>query len=50
LSSFYIKKINIWKAYIFKNNNSKADGIENNEVPLIYVEELTGLKFKIPSK
>lgn len=42
----YIKKTDTWKAYIFQNNTSKADGIENNEVPLTVVEELTGLKNK----
>jgi endonuclease G len=42
----YIKRTNIWKAYIFINNTSKPDGIENNEVTLLAVEELTGLKFK----
>jgi endonuclease G len=42
----YIKKTDTWKAYIFQNNTSKADGIENNEVPLAAVEKLTGLKFK----
>jgi endonuclease G len=43
----YIKKTNTWKAYIFQNNTSKADGIENNEVTVAAVEKLTGLKFKL---
>lgn len=43
---FYIKKTDEWKAYIFANTTEKADGIENNEVSVAAVEELTGLKFK----
>lgn len=42
----YIKKTDVWKAYIFENNLSKADGIENNEVSVDVVEKLTGFKFK----
>lgn len=43
----YIKKTNTWKAYIFNNNTSKADGIINNEVTVADVEKLTGLKIKL---
>lgn len=42
----HIKKTNTWKAYIFNNDLSKADGIDNNEVKVSDVEKLTGLKFK----
>jgi endonuclease G len=43
----YIKSKNEWKAYIFNNDQSKADGIENNEVKVKEVEKLTNFKFKI---
>ena len=43
----YIKSKNEWKAYIFNNDQSKADGIENNEVDIKEVEKLTNFKFKI---
>ena len=43
----YIKSKKEWKAYIFNNDQSKADGIENNEVKLKEVEKLTNFKFKI---
>lgn len=42
----YIKKTKIFTAYIFNNDDSKPDGIENNIVPLEAVEKLTGYKFK----
>ena len=43
----YIKKNNEYRAYIFNNDQSKADGIENNKVDLIEVEKLTNFKFKL---
>jgi endonuclease G len=43
----YIKSKKEWKAYIFNNDQSKADGIENNEVKVKEVEKLTNFKFKI---
>jgi endonuclease G len=43
----YIKSKKEWKAYIFTNDQSKADGIENNEVDIKEVEKLTNFKFKI---
>lgn len=43
----YIKRKKEWKAYIFNNDQSKADGIENNEVKVKEVEKLTNFKFKI---
>jgi hypothetical protein len=33
-------------AYIFENNTSKPNGIEDNLVPVKEVEKLTGLKFR----
>ena len=32
-------------AYLFKNDSSKPDGIENNKVPLSQITKLTGFKF-----
>jgi endonuclease G len=42
----YVKRAKLWKAYIFKNDSSKQDGIENNEVAVAEVEKLTGFKFQ----
>ena len=42
----YIKKTNEWFAYLFNNDISKADGIDNNKVTVIEIEKLTGFKFK----
>lgn len=42
----YIKKTNKYLAYIFNNDTSKPDGIENNKVELKQIEQLTNLKFK----
>ena len=42
----HIKKTNEWSAYLFENNLSKADGIDNNKVTVKDIEKLTGLKFK----
>ena len=42
----YIKKSNEWMAFIFENDLSNPDGINNNKVDLIDIEKLTGLKFK----
>ena len=42
----YIKQTNTYKAYIFNNDTSKPDGMENNEVTVADVEKLTGFKFK----
>lgn len=43
----YIKKSNEYRAYIFNNDQSKADGIENNKVDISEVEKLTNFKFKL---
>jgi endonuclease G len=42
----YTKKTNEWMAYLFDNDQSSPDGINNNKVDLIDIEKLTGLKFK----
>ena len=33
-------------AFLFDNNTSKPDGINNNQVDKIDIEKLTGFKFK----
>ena len=42
----YVKASNEWFAYLFENDQSKPDGINNNRVDLGDIEKLTGLKFK----
>jgi endonuclease G len=42
----YIKKTKEFRAYIFNNDTSKPNGIDDNKVTLESVEKLTGLKFK----
>jgi endonuclease G, mitochondrial len=42
----YIEKTKEWKAYLFDNNTSKPDGIENNQVDVKVIEKLTGFKFR----
>jgi endonuclease G len=42
----HIKASNEWYAYLFENDQSKPDGINNNKVDLVDIEKLTGLKFK----
>lgn len=42
----YVKKTNEWFAYLFENNTSKPDGINNNKVLVSDIEKLTGFKFK----
>lgn len=42
----HAKKSNEWLAFIFDNDTTKADGLNNNKVDLIDVEKLTGFKFK----
>jgi endonuclease G len=42
----YIKEINTYTAYLFDNNITKADGIENNKVEVSLIEQITGFKFK----
>ncbi len=42
----YVKASNEWMAFLFENDQSKPDGINNNKVDLKDIEKLTGLKFK----
>ena len=42
----YFKQPNKYVAYLFKNDGSKPDGIDNNEVKLEKITELTGFKFR----
>ena len=42
----YIAKSKEWFAYLFDNNTSKPDGLNNNKVTISDIEKLTGLKFK----
>ena len=44
----YFKKENQWMCFVFDNDNSKPDGLKNNEVDMEYITELTGFKFKKP--
>jgi endonuclease G len=41
----YVVKTKQWHAYLFNNDLSKADGIQNNLVTKAYIEKLTGFKF-----
>ena len=42
----YIKKTNEWIFFLFENDLSNPDGINNNKVLREDIEKLTGLKFK----
>jgi endonuclease G len=42
----HILKTNQWLAYLFNNDTSHPDGIENNKVSLETIEKLTNFKFK----
>ena len=42
----YVKASNEWMFFLFENDQSNPDGINNNKVDLIDIEKLTGLKFK----
>ena len=42
----YIKKTNEWMFFLFENDLSNPDGINNNKVLREDIEKLTGLKFK----
>jgi len=42
----YTKKTNEWSAFLFDNNQTKADGLKNNEVSVSDITKLTGFKFK----
>jgi endonuclease G len=42
----HVKKTNEWFFYLFENDQSKPDGINNNKVLRGDIEKLTGLKFQ----
>jgi endonuclease G len=42
----HIKKTKEWMFFLFENDQSKPDGINNNKVTKEDIEKLTGLKFK----
>lgn len=42
----HIKKTNEWFFFLFENDQSKPDGINNNKVLRSEIEKLTGFKFK----
>jgi endonuclease G len=42
----HYKKQNVWKAFLFKNDTSKPDGLTNNEVTVQEITNLTGFKFR----
>lgn len=44
----YFKKEDTWMCFVFENNDSKPDGLKNNEVDMEYITELTGFTFKKP--
>ena len=44
----YFKKEDSWMCFVFDNNDSKPDGLKNNEVDMEYITELTGFKFMKP--
>lgn len=42
----YIKKTDEWFAFLFDNDRSKPNGINDNKVDVKVIEQLTGYKFK----
>ena len=42
----YIVKTKEYMAFLFDNNTTKADGVNNNKVDVVDIEKLTGFKFK----
>jgi len=43
----YINKTKEWFAFLFNNDNSKPNGINDNKVTVKVVEQISGYKFKI---
>lgn len=43
---FYVVRNKEWFAFLFENDLSSSDGINNNKVLVSDIEKLTGLKFK----
>lgn len=44
----YFKKENTFMCFLFDNDNSKPDGLKNNEVDMEEITKITGFKFKKP--
>lgn len=42
----YFKTEKLFMAFLFDNNNSKSDGLKNNEVDVEDIEKITGFKFR----
>lgn len=42
----HIKKENKWLSYLFNNDTSRPDGIQNNEVKVTEITKLTGITFR----
>jgi endonuclease G len=42
----YINKTKEWFAFLFNNDNTKANGINDNKVTVKVVEQISGYKFK----
>jgi len=42
---FYVVRNKEWFAYLFQNDQSNPDGINNNKVEVSVIEKLTGFKF-----
>lgn len=42
----FIKKENLWSAFLFENSTSKPDGFKNNEVTVEEITKLTGFRFR----
>jgi endonuclease G len=42
----YVAKSKEWMAFLFENDLSNPDGINNNKVDVVDIEKLTGFKFK----
>jgi endonuclease G len=43
----YIKKTKEWFAFLFNNDNSKPNGINDNKVEVKLVEQISGYKFRV---
>jgi endonuclease G len=43
----YVVNTKEWSAYLFENDQSKPDGIQNNRVEISVIEKLAGLNFKL---
>lgn len=44
----YVVKDKEWMAFLFDNNTTKADGLNNNKVDVSDITKLTGFKFGVP--